>query len=59
MTQGGKSCGLGTFVKFGGEVTLHHNMPMALETLFIAVSSSTMASVSLPFLDIDGQDVPL
>jgi hypothetical protein len=34
-------------------------MPMALETLFVAVSSSTMASASLPFLDLDGQDVPL
>jgi len=59
MTQGGKSCGLGTFVKFGSRVTLHHNMPMPLETLSIAISFSTMVSPSLPFPNVDGQDVPL
>jgi hypothetical protein len=34
-------------------------MPMPLEILSIAVSFSTMASVSLPFPNLDGQDVPL
>jgi hypothetical protein len=46
-------------VKFGGGVTLHHNMLMPPKTLFIAISFSTMASASLPFLDLDGQNVPL
>jgi hypothetical protein len=59
MTQGKKSCGLGTFVKFGGGVALHRNMPMPLKNLFVTVSSSTMASASLAFPDLDGQDVPL
>ncbi len=59
MTQGGKSCGLGTFVKFGGGAALHHNMPMPLETLSIVIGFSTVASASLPFPDLDGQDVPL
>jgi hypothetical protein len=34
-------------------------MPMPLETLSIAISFSTMASVSLSFPNLDGQDVPL
>jgi hypothetical protein len=34
-------------------------MPMPLETLSIAVSFSTMASASLPFPNLDGEDVPL
>jgi hypothetical protein len=59
MTQGGKFCGLRTFVKFGGKATFHHNMRLPLETLSIAISFSTLASASLPFPDLDGQDVPL
>jgi len=35
MTQGGKLCGFGNFVKFGGGAVFHHNEPMALKTLFI------------------------
>ncbi len=34
-------------------------MPMPLETLSIVVSFSTMASASLPFPNLDGQDVAL
>jgi hypothetical protein len=55
MTEGRKFCGVGTFVKFGGETALHHNMPMPLETLSIVISFSTLASASLPFIDLDGQ----
>jgi hypothetical protein len=60
MTQGGKPCGLGNFVKFGGGTTLQHNRPMLVDTLSIVVSLNLVDIAFLPFQDliINGQDIP-
>jgi len=59
MIQGRKPCGLGSFVQFGGGTAFHHNKPMLVDTLFVTVSSNSVDIVSLPFPDLDGQDIPL
>ncbi len=45
-------------MKFGGGDVFHHDRAMLINTLFIAVSSSLMATTSLPFLDLD-HETPL
>jgi hypothetical protein len=46
------------FHEFGGGDVLHHNNAMLANTLSIVVSSSLMASTTLPFLDFD-HETPL
>ncbi len=46
-------------MKLGGGTALHHNKPMLVNTLFVTVSSNLVDIISLPFPDLDGQDIPL
>lgn len=47
----------GNFVKFGGEIVIHHNKAILANNLSIVVSSSVMANASLPFPNLE-HDIP-
>jgi hypothetical protein len=39
LSNGGKDCAIGDFVKFGGGVAQHHNLSMLEHCLFIGITS--------------------
>jgi hypothetical protein len=47
--NGGETCALENFFKFGGGTIVHHNMPMPSDCIFIAITSSLQAFVFLLF----------
>jgi len=53
MDEGRMLCATGNFVKFGGVRALQHHKEMLAITLFVSMSSSLMANVTLPFPSID------
>jgi hypothetical protein len=56
--NGGETCALWNFVKFGGGIVVHHNKPMPSDCVSIAITSSFQAFASLPFPQFD-HDPPL
>lgn len=48
----------GDFVKFGGEIVIHHNKAMLANNLSIVVNSNMMANASLPSPNLE-HDIPL
>jgi hypothetical protein len=51
--KGRQPCAIGNFVKFvGGDVVLHHK-EMPSSSLFVAMTSSLLPTIVLPFLSFD------